>query len=184
MKITLSSLMMVLLWAVCAQADVVVQPDFDLQKFAGTWQVLGGSSNCPVFQSMKDIMKTSAAIVTPLPDGDMKILTGYPMPEECKKVERVFKKTEQPGHFTHADDVAKRDVRVMETDYTSFAFLYTFKEAEGEPSTTTLQFYSRGSDASPEVVEKFKQHCHDVGLTDDLMVMLPKSDECLKALSA
>uniref|UniRef100_A0ACB8EZU4 Uncharacterized protein n=2 Tax=Sphaerodactylus townsendi TaxID=933632 RepID=A0ACB8EZU4_9SAUR len=175
---------MALLWAVCAQADVAVQPDFDLQKFAGLWQVMGGASNCPEFQAMKEIMHTSAAVVTPLPNGGMRILIGYPFPEECKKVDRVYKKMEQPGHFSHADDMSNRDMRVMETDYDNYAFLYTFKKVEDEPSTTSVQLYTRHPDVSPDVLEKFKKHCHDVGLTDDLMVMLPKSDICVKALSA
>lgn len=50
-----------------------------LLQFAGIWQVVGGISNCPVFQSMKDIMKTSAAIAKPLPNGDLEITTGYPL---------------------------------------------------------------------------------------------------------
>ncbi|XP_060107072.1 lipocalin-15-like [Heteronotia binoei] len=183
MKIMLLSLVMVLHWAACAQADVALQPDFDLQKFAGLWHVMGGASNCPVFQAMRDIMDTSAAIVTPLSNGDMRILTGFPFPEECKKVDRVYKKTEQSGRFFHADDMTKRDLRVMDTDYDNYAFLYTFKETEDDPSTTTIQIYTRNPVVSPEMMEKFKKHCHDVGLTDDLMAMLPQSDKCVKALS-
>ncbi|KAL8174235.1 UNVERIFIED_CONTAM: hypothetical protein K2H54_040708 [Gekko kuhli] len=90
-------------------------------------------------------METSAAIVTPLPGGDMRILTGFPFPEECKKVDRVYKKTEQPGRFFHADEMTKRDMRVMDTDYDNYAFLYTFKESKEDPSTTTIQIYSTSS---------------------------------------
>lgn len=134
---------------------------------------------------MKDIMKTSAAIAKPLPNGDLEITTGYPFPEECKKMVMHFTKTDQPGRFTNKDEMATRDMRVMETDYSNFAFVYTFKVPldKTEATSTTIQLYTRGPDASPEVVEKFKKCYHDVGLTDDLMVMLPKSDLCLKALS-
>lgn len=45
MKIMLPSLMMVLHWAVCAQADVAVQPDFDLQK------VLNGDATWGMWKS-------------------------------------------------------------------------------------------------------------------------------------
>ncbi|XP_060130197.1 lipocalin-15-like [Zootoca vivipara] len=174
MRSTMQSLLVLLLCSFCIQADIAMQPDFDLQKFAGMWHIMAGSSNCPVFQGMKSIMTTSAALVKPLPNGDMKILTGYPFPEECKKVEMYFKKTDQPAHFTN-DENAKRDMRVLETDYTNFALLYTFKEIEDEPSSTTVQLYTRTQDISNEVLEKFKEHYHKVGLTDDLMVILPKS---------
>ncbi|XP_053246741.1 cytochrome P450 2J2-like isoform X2 [Podarcis raffonei] len=43
---------------------------------------------------------------------------------------------------------------------------------------------ARTQDISNEVLEKFKEHYHKVGLTDDLMVILPKSDVCYKLLSA
>ncbi|KAJ6633657.1 hypothetical protein lerEdw1_014335 [Lerista edwardsae] len=184
MQAVLPSLVGLLLWALCVQAEVVVQPDFDNQKFAGIWNVMGGISNCPTFQGMKDSIRTSAAVVKPLPNGDVQITTGYPLPEECKKMEMHFTKTDQPGHFTSNDEKATRDTRVMETDYSNFAILYTFKEPldKAEPSSTTLQLYTRAPHVSPEVLEKFKKHYHDVGLTDDLMVLPPKSDACFKAL--
>ncbi|XP_066466991.1 lipocalin-15 [Tiliqua scincoides] len=180
MKAVLLGFVVLLFWVFCVQAEVVVQPDFDIQKFAGTWQIVGGISNCPVFQGMKEIMKTSAAIVKPLPNGDLEITTGFPFPEECKKMVIYFTKTDQPGHFSNKDKMATRDMRVMETDYINFAFVYTFKVPldKTEASSTTIQLYTRTSDASPEVLEKFKKHYHDVGLTDDLMIMLPKSGEC------
>ncbi|XP_042334869.1 lipocalin-15-like [Sceloporus undulatus] len=182
MAVPLVSLGMALLWALCAQAKVAVQPDFDLEKFSGTWHVMAGASDCAIFQSMKDIMTTSAAIIQPLPNGDMQFQTGYPLPEECKKIEMHFKKTEQPGRFTN-DEHGKKDLRVMETDYVSFAVLYVWKEAEGEPSSSTVQLLTRTPEVTPEMVERFKVHYHSVGLPDDMMVMLPKSDVCFKALS-
>ncbi|XP_053138613.1 lipocalin-like 1 protein [Hemicordylus capensis] len=176
-------LTVVLLWAVRSQAEVPVQEDFDLEKFAGTWHIMSGVSNCPVFQGMKDLMKTSVTIVKPIPNGDMEITTGYPFPEECKKVVLYFKKTDQLGHFTQKDEMAKRDVRVIETDYSNFALFYTYKVPNEDAPSNTIQLYTREPTVSPEVMEKFKKHYHEIGLTDDMMVMLPKSDLCLKALS-
>lgn len=48
-------------------------------QFVGTWEILGGVSDCLIFQSMKDLMKTSAAIVKVLPSGNMKLITGFPL---------------------------------------------------------------------------------------------------------
>ncbi|XP_063000881.1 lipocalin-like 1 protein isoform X2 [Elgaria multicarinata webbii] len=155
------------------------------------WHIMAGVSNCPIFQSMRDVMKTSAAKVEAHPNGDMTVLTGYPFPDECQKVEMFFKKTDQPGHFTNVDTqpgpkvkTVKRDMRVISTDYHHYAFLYTFKEVEGEPSSATFQLYTRAPELTDELIESFKAHYHKVGLTDDLMVKLPKSDVCFKLLSA
>lgn len=40
--------------------------------------------------------------------------------------------------------MATKDMRVMETDYTNFAFVYTFKVPldKMEPSSTSIQLYS------------------------------------------
>nr|XP_060616950.1 lipocalin-15-like [Anolis sagrei ordinatus] len=172
--------LLLLLWAFAAQADVAIQPDFDLEKFAGSWHLMAGASDCPIFQKMKNLMTTSAAIIRPLPNGDMTFLTGYPLQEECKTIEMHFKKTEEPGRFVID---GKQEMRVMETDYSEVAYLYTFKEAEGEPSSTTVQVLTRNPELTPEILEKFKAYYHSVGLGDDMVAILPKSDLCFKALS-
>ncbi|XP_020664827.3 lipocalin-15 [Pogona vitticeps] len=179
---TLHSLLMLLLGVFCTQAEVPVQPDFDLEKFSGTWHIMAAVSNCPIFQSMRDTMTTSAAIVKPLPNGDMHLMVGYPIAGECKKVGMLLKKTDWPGHFTNEEN-GRKDIRVMATDYETHGFLYYFKEVPGEPSSTTLQLLTRGPEATPEMMEKFKEHYHNLGLTDDLMVALPESDVCAKMLS-
>ncbi|XP_061460289.1 lipocalin-15-like [Rhineura floridana] len=176
------SCLMVLLCAFCIHADVDVQPDFDLAKFSGKWHVMAAVSDCDLFQKMKPIMTTSATIVKPLPNGDTELVTGFPLPKECKKMKMLLKKTDQPGHFTSDDETGKKDVRVMATDYDNFAFLYIFKEAEGEPSSTSVQLYTRLPKITKEVMEIFKQLYHKVGLTDDLMVEFPWSDLCSNLL--
>ncbi|KAF7240995.1 Lipocalin [Varanus komodoensis] len=56
-----------------APEDVLILPQ------TGTWHVVAAVSNCSTFQSMRGVMKTSVAKVTALPDGDMSILTGFPV---------------------------------------------------------------------------------------------------------
>ncbi|XP_044295680.1 lipocalin-15 [Varanus komodoensis] len=176
------SLLVLLLCLSCAQADVAVQPGFDVEKFSGTWHVVAAVSNCSTFQSMRGVMKTSVAKVTALPDGDMSILTGFPVSEECRTVKMHFKKTEQPGHFTSDEKGARQDLRVLATDYASFAFVYVCKEAAGERSLT-VQLYARHPGVVEAVMGDFREHFRRVGLTDDLMAVLPRSDVCLQHLS-
>nr|XP_035929069.1 lipocalin-15 isoform X3 [Halichoerus grypus] len=102
------------------------------------------------------------------------------------------------------------DVRIVDTDYSSFAVVYVHKELEGALSTM-VQLYTpplrtclptsitpnfkprrtrqgwqdppalrmgRTQEASPQAVKIFRDFYPTVGLPDDMMVMLPKSDMC------
>ncbi|XP_039362967.1 lipocalin-15 [Mauremys reevesii] len=182
MTAMLLSLTLALLGAFQARAEVPVQPDFDAAKFSGMWHIMAAVSNCPIFQKMKDLMKTSAAIVTVTPEDNLHFKIGYPLPDGCKKVELVFEKTGQLGHYTNSQ-MGKQDMRVVATDYTNYAIVYTFKDDDGK-SSTTLQLYSRIQEVNPEAMKTFKELYPPMGLTDDMLVVLPKSDECVKALSS
>ncbi|KAG6922517.1 lipocalin-15-like, partial [Chelydra serpentina] len=140
MTAVLLSLTLALLGVFQARAEVPVQPDFDDAKFSGMWHIMAAVSNCPVFLSMKDSMKTSAANITVTPEGNLHFEIGYPLAGECKKMELVFEKTEQLGHYTNSQR-GKQDLRVMETDYTNSAIVYIFKDSD-EKSSVTLQLYS------------------------------------------
>ncbi|XP_048970272.1 lipocalin-15 isoform X7 [Canis lupus dingo] len=93
------------------------------------------------------------------------------------------------------------DVRVADTDYDTFAVLYIYKELEGALSTM-VQLYrdlpsphhceprssqgpccasGRTQEASPQATKAFQDFYPTVGLPDDMMVMLPKSDVCSSA---
>ncbi|XP_034649191.1 lipocalin-15-like [Trachemys scripta elegans] len=181
MTAMLLSLMLALLGVFQARAEVPVQPDFDAAKFSGMWHIMVAVSNCPIFQSMKDLMKTSAAVITVTPEDNLHFKIGYPFPDGCKKIELVFEKTGQLGHYTNSQ-MGKNDLRVMETDYTHYAIVYTFKDSDGK-SSTTLQLYSRVQEVDSEVMKRFKELYPPMGLTDNMLVVLPKSDECAKALS-
>ncbi|KAM9117086.1 lipocalin-15-like [Pangshura tecta] len=208
MTAMLLSLMLALFGAFQARAEVPVQPDFDAAKFSGMWHIMAAVSNCPIFQSMKDLMKTSAAIITVTPEDNLHFKTGYSLPDGCKKVELVFEKTGQLGHYTnslHANqhscwvivgeeredltlqylaitwflstEMGKQDMRVVATDYTSYAIVYTLKDDDGK-SSTTLQLYSRNQEVNPEAMKTFKELYPPMGLTDDMLVILPKSGKC------
>ncbi|XP_065275075.1 lipocalin-15-like [Emys orbicularis] len=181
MTAMLLSLTLALLGVFQARAEVPVQPDFDAAKFSGMWHIVAAVSNCPIFQSMKDLMKTFAAIITVTPEDNLHFKIAYPLPDGCKKIELVFEKTGQLGHYTNSQ-MGKKDLRVMETDYTHYAIVYTFKDSDGK-SSTTLQLYSRYQKVDSEVMKRFKELYPPMGLTDNMLVVLPKSDECVKALS-
>nr|XP_009666353.1 PREDICTED: lipocalin-15-like isoform X1 [Struthio camelus australis] len=141
MKTVLSSLALALLCLPWTQAEAPVQPGFDSEKFAGTWHIMAAVSNCPVFLSMKDKMKSSIIVTNFTPEGNLAMKVIFPMSDECKKLELFFQQSGQAGHYIDTAAEEKRDLRVMETDYDHYAIVYTVKESDREPSTT-LQLYS------------------------------------------
>ncbi|XP_068771432.1 lipocalin-15-like isoform X2 [Struthio camelus] len=176
MKTVLSSLALALLCLPWTQAEAPVQPGFDSEKFAGTWHIMAAVSNCPVFLSMKDKMKSSIIVTNFTPEGNLAMKVIFPMSDECKKLELFFQQSGQAGHYIDTAE-EKRDLRVMETDYDHYAIVYTVKESDREPSTT-LQLYTRGQDVDPQLLKKFKELYPTMGLTDDMLVVMPKSGEC------
>uniref|UniRef100_A0A669Q3X4 Lipocalin/cytosolic fatty-acid binding domain-containing protein n=1 Tax=Phasianus colchicus TaxID=9054 RepID=A0A669Q3X4_PHACC len=179
MTAVLPSLVLTLLCLLRAGAEVPVQLDFDTKKFAGMWHIMAAVSNCPVFLSMKDKMTSSATAISFTPEGHMAMETVLPLPEECKKIMMLFQHGGQAGHYIGTEKGEKRDLRVMDTDYEHYAIVYTQQKDSQEPSTM-LQLYTRNQDMSPQLLQKFKKLFHSVGLTEDMLVVLPHSGECQK----
>ncbi|NXQ92430.1 LCN15 protein, partial [Nyctibius grandis] len=176
MEVTVPSLALALLCLLRAGAEVPVQPGFDAEKFAGTWHVAAAVSNCSVFLKMKDAMKSSIITISFTPEGDLAMKVVWPMLDKCQTFEQLFQRSEPAGHYTAAQD--KRDLRVRETDYGHYAIVHELHQSGREPSAA-LQLLTREQDASPQLLQKFKELIPTVrGLTEDMLAVLPKSGEC------
>ncbi|XP_034292126.1 lipocalin-like [Pantherophis guttatus] len=162
------------------QADVEVDPNFDLKRFAGKWHVPALASTDPMLQSLKDIITTPAARIVPLPNGNLEIETYYLLGEDCEGMKGTYMKTEQPGHFTASDEKGKKDLRVLASD-ANFAIVYVQWEMKGMPPSRSLQLYSKDLKGS-ENLDRFKAYCQKMGLMGDLVVP-PLSDKCFKQIS-
>ncbi|KAM5331836.1 lipocalin-15 isoform 1-T1 [Glossophaga mutica] len=176
MKSVLLGRVLALLWVSAACADVLVQPDFEAKKFSGLWYVVSMVSDCKVFEEKKDHLLMSSATVTALPGGNLSIHMEVPTAEGCNRRDAEYLKVGSEGHF-RAPALGYLDVRVVDTDYRSFAVLYIYKELEGALSTM-VQLYSRTPEVSPHALRAFQGFYPTVGLQDDMMVTLPKSDAC------
>ncbi|KAM6431098.1 extracellular fatty acid-binding protein-like [Liasis olivaceus] len=179
MKATLLSLAVLCLLGV--QADVEVEPNFDIAKFAGKWHIPALASNDQMLQSLKDVMKTPAARINLLPNGNMELETYYLLGEKCELMKSTFMKTEQTGHFKAADENSKKEMWVLATDNASFAILYIQREGKDMPPSKSLQLYSRVQNPG-ENLATFKKLCEKMGLLDELVVP-PLSDKCFKEIS-
>ncbi|NXT19370.1 LCN15 protein, partial [Syrrhaptes paradoxus] len=177
MMVVLPSLVLALLCLPQAGAQVPVQPGFDAEKFAGMWYVTAAVSNCSMFLKMKDGMKSSIATISFTPEEDLVLKLVWPMLDRCQTFELLFHRSEPVGHYVGTSAGAKRELRVMETDYGSYAIVHELQQSGREPSTA-LQLLTREQDASPQLLQKFEKLIPTVGLTRDMLAVLPKSGEC------
>ncbi|XP_026568149.1 prostaglandin-H2 D-isomerase [Pseudonaja textilis] len=178
MEATLLSLAAFCLFGV--QADVEVDPNFDLKRFAGKWHVPALASTDPMLQSLKDIITTPAARIVALPNGNLEIETYYLLGEHCEGMKGTYVKTEQPGHFTSSDEKGKKDLRVLASN-ANFAIVYVQWKMNGMPPSRSLQFYSKDPKGT-ENLDKFKAYCQKMGLMGELVVP-PLSDKCFQQIS-
>ncbi|XP_045659632.1 lipocalin-15 [Ursus americanus] len=172
-KCVLLGPVLVLLWVSVAWAEVLVQPDFDAKKFSGLWYVASMVSDCKVFLGKKDHLLMSTRSIKALAGGNLSVHMEFPRADGCHQVDAEYLRVGSEGHF-RVPALGYLDVRIVDTDYSSFAVVYIYKELEGALSTV-VQLYSRTQEASPQAVKTFRDFYPTVGLPDDMMVMLPPS---------
>ncbi|XP_032255325.1 lipocalin-15-like [Phoca vitulina] len=173
MKCVLLGQVLVLLWVSVAWAEVLVQPDFDAKKFSGLWYVASMVSDCKVFLGKKDHLLMSTRAIKAMAGDNLSVHMEFPRADGCHQVDAEYLRVGSEGHF-RVPALGYLDVRIVDTDYSSFAVVYVYKELEGALSTM-VQLYSRTQEASPQAVKIFRDFYPTVGLPDDMMVMLPKS---------
>ncbi|XP_057577240.1 lipocalin-15 isoform X2 [Hippopotamus amphibius kiboko] len=176
MEATVLSCVLALLWASSAWAEVLVQPDFDATKFSGLWYVVSMVSDCKVFLGKKDHLLMSTRNVKATAEGNLSVHVEFPGAEGCNQMEAEYLRDGSPGHF-RVPALGYLDVRIVETDYSSFAVVYIYKELEGALSTM-VQLYSRTQEASPQAQKAFEDFYPTVGLAENMVVHLPASDAC------
>ncbi|KAM6110315.1 lipocalin-15-like [Pterocles gutturalis] len=179
MMVVLPSLALALLCLPRAGAKVPTQPGFDAEKFAGMWYVAATVSNCSMFLKMKDGMKSSIATISFTPEWDLVMKLTWPTLDRCQTSELLFHRSEPAGHYVAAE--VKRELRAMETYYGSYAIVHELQQSRQEPSTA-LQLLTREQDVSPQLLQKFEELIPTVGLTWDMLAVLPNSDQCTQTI--
>ncbi|XP_006218292.2 lipocalin-15 [Vicugna pacos] len=176
MRAALLSCVLALLQVSAAQAEVLLQPDFDAKKFSGLWYVVSMVSDCKVFWGKKDHLLMSTREINATEEGNLSVHMEFPRADGCNQVDAEYLRTGSQGHF-RVPALGYLDVRIVDTDYSSFAVVYIYKELEGALSTM-VQLYSRTQEASPQAMKAFQDFYLTVGLPDAMRVTLPKSDAC------
>ncbi|KFO76023.1 Lipocalin, partial [Cuculus canorus] len=154
-------------------------------QLTGRWYCVGLASNSHWFKEKKQLMKMCTTTISATEDGNLEVISTYPKLDKCERFNLLFQQSGQPGQYKGTSGIAwgssaaqeKRDLRVVETDYSSYAIVYQVQQSQQEPSTS-LQLFMREQDASPELLEKFKHLLPTMGLTEDMLAILPKTGEC------
>nr|XP_021546737.1 lipocalin-15 [Neomonachus schauinslandi] len=141
MKCVLLGQVLVLLWVSVAWAEVLVQPDFDAKKFSGLWYVASMVSDCKVFLGKKDHLLMSTRAIKAMAGGNLSVHMEFPRADGCHQVDAEYLRVGSEGHF-RVPALGYLDVRIVDTDYSSFAVVYIYKELEGALSTM-VQLYSQ-----------------------------------------
>ncbi|XP_019365984.1 PREDICTED: lipocalin-like [Gavialis gangeticus] len=177
----LSILGLALIGSLCAQEDVPVQPDFQPEKFTGTWYTIGLASNAKWFQDKKALMKMCTTVIESTPEGNLDVTSTYPKSDRCEKRNSLYIKTDQPGQFSYTSQRwgSQHNIRVVETNYDEYALVYT-KKVKDTNTFTMVLLYGRTKELSPERLEKFTQFSKGQGLPEDAILILPKSDQCME----
>nr|XP_025837854.1 lipocalin-15 isoform X1 [Vulpes vulpes] len=149
------------------------------EQFSGLWYVVSMVSDCKVFLGKKDHLLMSSRTIRAMPGGNLSVHMEFPRADGCHQLDAEYLRVGSEGHF-RVPALGYLDVRVADTDYDTFAVLYIYKELEGALSTM-VQLYSRTQEASPQAAKAFQDFYPTVGLPNDMMVMLPKSDVCSSA---
>ncbi|XP_063000534.1 lipocalin-like [Elgaria multicarinata webbii] len=181
MKATFVSFLVVALGClVQAQAEAPVQSDFQQDQFTGRWFSIGLASNSRWFQEKKQVMKMCTTVVAPTEDGSLEVSSTYPKLDQCETRKTLFIQTEQPGHFSYTSprSGSTHDVRVVETNYSEYALLLTKMSKVGE-TFTMVTLYGRSKQLRAALLEKFTQVALAEGLTQDNILILPRTDLCM-----
>ncbi|XP_047554952.1 lipocalin-15 isoform X1 [Lutra lutra] len=176
LKCVLLGQVLLLLWVSVAGAEVLLQPDFDAKKFSGVWYVVSVVSDCKVFLGKKDHLLMPTRTIEAMAGGNLSVHMQFPRADGCHLLDAEYLRAGSEGHF-RVPALGYLDVCIADTDYSSFAVVYIYKELEGALSTM-VQLYNRTQEASPQAVKTFRDFYPTVGLEDDMMVMVPKSDAC------
>ncbi|XP_063289070.1 lipocalin-like [Pelobates fuscus] len=180
MRNMLSLTLVVAACAWYALADVPIQPDFKDDKITGKWYSFGMASNSNWFQAKRGHMKMCTTMITPTADGNLEVAATYPKLDRCETKTLIYTKTDTPGRYTSKGirTGSTLDIIVVETNYEEYVMLYT-GIIKGSEVYTMVTLFGRTKEMRPELIENFKKFSQDQGLSEDNILILPHTDECM-----
>ncbi|KAJ8278179.1 hypothetical protein GJAV_G00084780 [Gymnothorax javanicus] len=158
-----------------SHAGVLPQKDFNLQKMAGKWYLVGFASNSEWFTTTKSQMKVLTVIMTPSSGGDLAVSHASLNPDgSCKRTAQVSKKTETPGRFIFYSQTWKNDndMCIVDVKYDEYALVHTTKTQAGVSEILT-NLYTRDAQPSRALVKKFQDLSKRAKILPENVLILP-----------
>ncbi|XP_013863899.1 lipocalin [Austrofundulus limnaeus] len=180
MRTTVLRMMAALMCVMAVCADVMPMQDFNLEKMAGKWYLIGFASNAQWFVDHKESMKVGTAMFAPTEGGDLDLSYATLNTDgTCWRMTHLAKKTDTPGRFTFHSHTWNNDndMRIVDVVYDSYALDYTIKTKD-EVSEVLVKLYSRSPEVSADLQQKFSQFSQTHGILPENSVILPKNAEC------
>lgn len=180
MRNTLLRMLAALMCTLVACVDVMPVKDFNLEKMAGKWYMVGFATNAQWFVNHKASMKSGVAQLVPTEGGDLDLsYSNLNADGSCWRMTHLAKKTDTPGRFTFHSQAWNNDndMRIYDVVYDDYALVHTIKTKNGV-SEVLNKLYSRTPETSVVLQQKFTQFSKDTGILADNIVILPKNGEC------
>ncbi|XP_070811793.1 lipocalin-like [Pituophis catenifer annectens] len=174
------SAVLALLCLLQVQAELPVQADFQQEQFTGGWYSIGLASNSLWFKEKRQVIKMCTTVVSPTEDGNLAIASTYPKLDQCETKRTLFLRTEEPGRFTYTSpwSGSAHNIRVLETNYNEYALLGD-TITKGADTFTMVTLYGRQKQLRPELLAKFTQTALNQGLSQEDILILPRTDLCM-----
>nr|ACQ58731.1 Lipocalin precursor [Anoplopoma fimbria] len=179
MRNTLLRMLGALMCVVAAYAEVTPVTDFDLEKMAGKWYIVGFATNAQWFVNNKAGMKMGTAMLVPTA-GDLDLsYANLNADGTCWRMTHLAKKTETPGRFTFHSQIWSNDndMQIVDVIYDDYALVHTIKTKNGV-SEVLNKLYSRTPGTSDVPQQKFTQLSLETGILPDNIAILPENGEC------
>ncbi|KAK9975399.1 hypothetical protein ABG768_023442 [Culter alburnus] len=176
MPTTVLGLLGVLLCALAVSSEVTPQPDFDIERMAGKWYLIGFATNAEWFVARKANMKMGVAMLTPTDEGDLEMAYFSLNPDgTCWRKNQLANKTDVPGKFSFHSEYLKTDNSFVDVKYDEYALIHVVKTENG--STTVIsKLYGRTPDLSQVVLDKFTEFSLNQSILPENITILPKNE--------
>ncbi|XP_017265949.1 prostaglandin D2 synthase a [Kryptolebias marmoratus] len=178
MRTTVVSVAMVMTCVMMVHASLKPQRDFNLQKFAGKWYRVGLAYDSPSFVPLRDKIKISTGVITPLPNGNVNLTMWEALPGMCMTKFYRYDKTNVPGQFTYFSTRHNmvKDITVVDTNYSEYALVIKHKVYNRE--YTQVALYGRSPRVRVDAIQKFKALALSRGFPRESILTPPPAENC------
>uniref|UniRef100_A0AC11AM61 Prostaglandin D2 synthase n=1 Tax=Ovis aries TaxID=9940 RepID=A0AC11AM61_SHEEP len=152
-----------------APTEAALQPNFEEDKFLGRWFTSGLASNSSWFLEKRKVLSMCKSEVAPAADGGLNVTSTFLRKDQCETRTLLLRPAGPPGCYSYTSPhwSSTHEVSVAETDYETYALLYTESVRGPGPDSLMATLYSRTQTPRAEVKEKFTTFARSLGFTEE-----------------